>query len=115
MLDINCEVCRDDPVAREQWGCDEPTQVAVWELDGTEFFSCPLLFVPDNVVDWYREYSYDKDMNTARSYDVQLEWYVEAKNLYEESYRYYCDVKKSMKKRKSGDMSAFQAGLKGRQ
>jgi hypothetical protein len=41
-----------DPSLREQWGCEHPTQVPVWEDEdeGELFFNCPVRFVSEAVV-----------------------------------------------------------------
>lgn len=44
---------------KEIWGCDSPTQFAVWHDGDNKYHSCPLLFLSRAAVEWYNEYAYN--------------------------------------------------------
>jgi len=82
-LDFSCENCKHDSELKTYLGCDNPTQMAVWENDEYEFFSCPLNFIADSVVDWWEEYLYYKSFSgSSPLYKNQSAKFVEAMYLY---------------------------------
>ena len=68
-------------------GCENPTQDIVWEFDGDKFYNCPLKFIGNDAIEWYKEHSYyEMYVGTAPSYDKQSAWFIEATNLYKKIY-----------------------------
>ena len=68
-LAASCRDCQDDPEMKLTWGCDEPTQIACWvDNDEDEWYICPAKLITNDVIEWYREYSYRKNMGAARDY-----------------------------------------------
>jgi hypothetical protein len=69
---------------RQQWGCEQPAPVAVW--DDPEigmFFNCPLQFVPATVCDWYDEYAYYQEFSgAAPGFLEQSAKFVDAMRIY---------------------------------
>jgi hypothetical protein len=64
------------------WGCVEPTQVSCEELE-IEFERCPVHFIPESIVEWWKEYSYYMDYpGTAPKYQDQVPKFNEITNLY---------------------------------
>lgn len=89
------------------WGCDKPTQAAVWADDEDEFYTCPLRFLTDEVVVWYSEYSYNKELGGAKPYANQSKRFIDAMFLYNKYYNeYYREVLKSKQ-----SPSSTEAGL----
>jgi hypothetical protein len=83
MLGINCSDCEDDPELKALYGCEEPTQVAVWEDEvENEFYNCPLRWLTEAVLDWYELYAYDMEFHKGLSYDRQSNRYIEAWKVY---------------------------------
>lgn len=67
-LELSCEACAGDPQLKALSGCETPSQEPVWEYEGNNYYSCPLLFIPENVCRWYEEYSYAKELGTNTEY-----------------------------------------------
>ena len=102
MLPFKCEHCdadqlqRDaieketgqplcDPSLRDQWGCEEPTQIPVWEDEdeGELFFNCPVRFISEAVVLWYDEHAYfETYQGTAPQYTHMPAKFIEAVTIY---------------------------------
>jgi hypothetical protein len=62
---MDCRECSCDPTLKARWGCEEPTQYAVWATEEDEFYSCPLLWVTQIISDWYEEYAYYQEFTGA--------------------------------------------------
>lgn len=62
---MSCYDCQRDPGLKEAWGCDGPTQAAVWIDDETddEYYVCPARLLPENIIEWYNEYTYNKEFS----------------------------------------------------
>lgn len=75
--------CSCDPTIKKLWGCEKPTQHAVWEdcLDN-KYYTCPIKFLTDNVIEWYNEYTYYKEFGCLHEYTKLPATYVEAMSLY---------------------------------
>jgi len=64
-------------------GCEEPTQMAVWEDDDDEFYNCPLRFITDQTAEWYKEYAYYQDFpGAAPAYRQMPAKFLEAISYY---------------------------------
>jgi len=57
---MRCHMCQADPTLRDSWGCLRPVDSPIWELDGDLYYSCPILWITEDVAAWYREYEYSK-------------------------------------------------------
>lgn len=94
------------------WGCDEPAQQAVWrDLDGNEYFNCPIRFIHSAILEWYAEYAYYKDFGSVPCayHDLPAKWL--------EAYYYYkfcLDHWMEEGKPKSDKTGPLKAGLRSR-
>lgn len=49
-----------------EWGCDRPTQHAVWQsIEEDLYFVCPIRCITEHVLAWYEEYAYFKEFNSS--------------------------------------------------
>lgn len=74
--------------------------------DGEEFFySCPMLWVSSDILDWYMEYLYDVEVGEALSYNLQSKKYVEAWFVYRSALKKFHEqqMDKKVKSDKSSD------------
>jgi hypothetical protein len=97
---MNCGLCQDDPDFKKIWGCEKPAQEAVWEDGENLFYSCPLQFIPDNILIFISEYNYNKKYQTNKSYKKQSNRYVKAEKEYEYWVGFYRKEVQSMKAKK---------------
>ena len=103
---MSCRLCLCDPSLKNDWGCDTPTQSAVWVDDeGNEYFNCPLVFIPLNVQVWFEEYSYQKEFGGAPPYRKQSKKFIEAMRIYDTALITYRDL--APKPKASQDLSAL--------
>lgn len=82
-LPFNCSICPER--AKEENGCETPAQYAVWEdelIDGEQYYCCPLAFIPESVINWYENYSYDKEFGTTTSFNDRNNKFIEAIGIY---------------------------------
>lgn len=93
MFGFNCRTCQSDPSVKRLWGCDEPTQAAVWADEEDTYFSCPLALIGDGVVAWYTRWSYDKETGTGLTYDKQSCRYIDASFCYQNALTMYANSK----------------------
>lgn len=70
------------PELKEQWACEVPSRIAVWEDGENEFYSCPMRFVTSYVYEWYSEHAYCERYHTIELYAKQNERFVAALNTY---------------------------------
>jgi len=81
---VRCSICESDPTYKKEWGCDEPSQVAVWVDGEDEYYSCPYKFVSENVKYWYAKFSYcQRFPGTAPTYEEASPRFIEAICVYE--------------------------------
>ena len=85
--------CQTAPELRKDLGCEEPTQMPVWEIEDYEFYSCPLSFVSPAVWEWYSEYLYMKEFGVAPTMDRQSALFIEAWSTYTYWYGKLCRQK----------------------
>jgi hypothetical protein len=88
--------------------------VAVWVDDSTDFeyYSCPLLFIPDVIWDWWAEYSYYQAFpGTAPKYEEQSSRFIEASMYYRNRLNTLIE-EKSKSRTSRGDDPAITAMLK---
>ncbi len=96
-------------------GCEEPAQRVVW-FDSHEeyFYTCPMQFLTQDIIEWYTEYDYDTQIGTPLNYCQQSCKYIEAWRLYKmyvEKYKAY-QLEKQTRHNKSGDaLDAMAANL----
>jgi len=89
ILTMSCSDCQRDPELKEAWGCESPTQIAVWadDEDGQEYYSCPFQFIPGHIIEWYQEYVYYKEFpGSAPSYWDQGEKWLDITAIYSNYY-----------------------------
>ena len=105
-IPMQCEMCLHDPELKKEWGCDEPKQIAVWvDNEENEYFNCPLKFIPENVLQWYEEYSYQKEFGGALSYRKQSRKFIDAIRIYNSA---FCSYKQNESKQNAkNDLSVF--------
>lgn len=102
--------CQSDPELKEVWGCEVPTQVACWEDEEYEFFSCPFLYIPSTIVEWFSEYNYYKEFaGTAPDYWEQTEKWVTCASIYSGEYSKYMMVKQKQETAKIRSQGAGHA------
>lgn len=85
----------------------------VWrDLDENDYYSCPVRYIPVNVVEWYAEYLYYKEFSSAPGrYDqIPGKWH-EALSEYHKALNQYIEMVKPKGPDKTG---ALKMGLKGR-
>ena len=70
-------------------GCEEPTQLAVWDDGEDEFFNCPIRFISDEIYFWYDKYKH----GTRLEYEELNCRYSEAVNYYEYQLQRYKNAK----------------------
>jgi len=83
IIAFNCEECQHAPELKQAWGCDTPTESAVWEDGENEFYNCPLRFITKEALSWYQEHLYNEHYHTALPYHMQSEGYVKALAYYQ--------------------------------
>ena len=77
-------MCERDPDLKTAWGCEEPTQNAVWAHGENEYFNCPLKFIPETIWQWFEELQYcQKFLGTALNYKKQSAKFVDALFYYD--------------------------------
>lgn len=100
---MNCRACLDDPQCKKTWGCEEPTQNVVWELEEDVFYSCPMLWLTENIIHWYDDYAYySKFTGAAPKIDELTPSWLDAMKYYDQKMEYY----RSIKKPKSNDRTS---------
>jgi len=70
--------------------CDNKHEgIAVWsDEDGTVFYDCPFLFIPDSVSNWLRRDKYYKEYS-APDYSIIPERHIIMSETYEKYLHYY--------------------------
>lgn len=73
---MRCSICLSDADGeyKKSWGCDEPKDTPVWELDSDVYFSCPISFIPQEVYEWYTEYEYFTSIRGESYQDLPWTW-----------------------------------------
>jgi len=107
MVPMRCSLCQQDDTLRETWGCTQPTQVPIWEHDGDLYYSCPLLYIPHEIIDWYYEYDYAKEFGTAPYEDMSYLW-VWAASEYKREYNACVAQKNNEQIAKQNSRTAFR-------
>lgn len=76
-----CSECSKEE--KKIFGCEQPSQVAVWGIEDIMFYSCPLLFLNEEIVNWYQEYKMLKEgiVLPDKFLEKQAKWY-EAVSVY---------------------------------
>lgn len=104
--------CQCDPALKAEWGCESPAQCAVWrDLEGNDYYVCPLRYIPQSVLGWYEEYAYCKEFGESPGlyHCIPSKWH--------ESLHYYkheLDAYTEANKPKTDKTAALKAGLRGR-
>lgn len=77
------------------------------------YFSCPRLWVTNDMIDWYHEYTYDIDFGTALRYPEQANRYVESWSVYKRALgRFQMEqAQERMKPKKQDDLDAMAKNL----
>ena len=94
------------------WGCEVPAQQAVWrDLDGNDFYTCPVQFLHPTILEWYSEVLYYKEFNAApgRYCDLPAKW-IEAYLFYKSCLDKWLDAGKP----KTDKTGPLRAGLRSR-
>lgn len=68
------------------YGCVGPAQEPAWEIDGFEFYVCPMRFITSNLLDFILMIRYDKEFGTGEKYLDQMPKYIEAWDIYNSYY-----------------------------
>jgi len=90
---MDCRACQSDPSLKKLWGCDEPTQDAVWATDEEEFYNCPLRWISEQIIDWYEEYSYYTEFpGAAPIFGNMIPGWTEALQYYKIQYKHFYDL-----------------------
>jgi hypothetical protein len=62
LITWNCTMCDQDPNLKKQMACNEESPILIWQhQDIGEFYSCPLRWITQPILDWYDEYLYLKE------------------------------------------------------
>jgi len=91
LITWTCSVCENDPQKKKQLACDDVSEFLVWQnSDIGEFYSCPLRWITQPVLEWYDEYLYLKEFpGVAPKYGEFNKLFWEACKLYQGSYNKY--------------------------
>lgn len=82
--------------------------MAVWaNLDGDQYYSCPLQFIPDSLVEFAGKYRYYKNFGTSIEYEDQLPKFLDAVTIYESELARY----ESEGRKKSNDSTSQGLGV----
>jgi hypothetical protein len=62
----------------------KPVQYAVWDCldDSIIYYSCPLKFITEEIIEWYKEYSYNKKYRCMNRYMDESNKSVLAEEIY---------------------------------
>ena len=71
---MRCSLCLQDDTLRESWGCTQPKDNPIWEHDGDLYYSCPMLYIPQEIIDWYHEYYYAEKFGAAPYTEMPYMW-----------------------------------------
>ena len=77
-LSVSCRDCQNAPSLKEEWGCEEPKQWAVWADGEYEFYSCPMLFVKLAHFDFVDRLNYQRRYRVAPIYENESLRFLEA-------------------------------------
>lgn len=82
-------------------GCEESTQVAVWEDDEDEFYNCPRKFITESVIDFYDELSVYKEIpGSSPKFENFSNKFLEGFKYYTQQYNRFYSAKLKEKKQK---------------
>jgi len=88
----------------------------VWrDIDGDDYYNCPIRFIPDSVYAWYEEYSYYKSFESAPGayHEMTAKW-LEAMHVYQSYLSKYTEEIQETKARKSNGLGALRQGKHGK-
>lgn len=89
--------------------------MAVWvDPKGEQFFSCPMLFISDDITEWYKSYLYSTEIGGLTPYHDQASKWVDAWLVYRAAFNQYQShqmEKKYSKKGGADDLDAMGAHL----
>jgi hypothetical protein len=88
---FNCAECQKTPELKKRWGCDGFTaERAIYEEqredgDIDRYWNCPLLFVPESVIEWFKSYKYYSRFPSAPmpDYEHVSQRFLAAVDIYE--------------------------------
>jgi len=89
------------------WGCERPAESPVWEDEGDLYYSCPLLFIPPEVVEWYQEYDYCVNVRGMEYEELPWTW-LEAYRAYRNAMTTYEHRRASESAQKANSLTAFR-------
>ena len=110
---MSCSECQSVPELREQRGCEVPTQQPVWEDGEDQYFSCPLLWITDEIIAWYDEVVYSKEFG-GLPYDRQSNRFVEAYLFYQSEMSRFTKEKSAKDDKTTDGLSQLRSGFKSR-
>jgi hypothetical protein len=93
VLGLSCEDCQHVPDLRTERGCEAPAQRAVWYDGEDEYYTCPLCWLSDSIINWYDEYLYTQEFGTALSYNDQSNRFIEAWQQYKIAFNRFSEEK----------------------
>ena len=100
-LELSCRACAADPQLKSMSGCEEPTQEPVWVDGEDEYYSCPVLFVPETVSEWYEEYAYATEFGTTIDFKDRPARWLEAMKIYRTCYNTWVEERLSKQRQQS--------------
>ena len=119
IIDWGCSNC--DTSRRKQLACNEVSEILIWQHSTMgEFYSCPVKWITQPVLEWYDEYLYLKEFpGIAPKYGEFNKLFWESCKIYTGAYSKY--QIEAMKKQSSGkgdktsnSLANLKQGFKGR-
>ena len=109
MIELDCSTCSDDQ--KEILGCVNPAQLAVWEDDEDQFFTCPRKFITQDIIDFYDTFSIYKEIpGCSPKFDELSKKFVEGVKYYNQKYDLYYSEKIKTPKKVEDDLKVFRDG-----
>jgi hypothetical protein len=79
--------CGCDEYTKEQWGCEKPAQVPIYEDEQDAFYNCPWRFVSASTIDFLQRYNDLKNgIVAALPYNQTLNRFLEAVHYFDGEY-----------------------------
>lgn len=112
---MSCSECQFVPELKEQRGCEKPTQQPVWEDEDDVYYSCPILWITQEIIDWYDEMAYSKEFGGA-AYTDQSNRFVEAWLFYNSEMGRFSKAKldKGKEDKTTDGLASLKSGFKAR-
>lgn len=105
-LDWNCSNCDDG--MKQQFGCYEDLLIPIKHELG-DFYTCPIKFIPRQVMEWYDEHCYYQTYNIAPPYWKVSDRFWECTKVYTTEYNKLTQEKYEKKQKNSKARSTESA------